>query len=229
MGNVIRIKRSSTPGAVPLSADLLSGELAVNLNDRKIYTKDHLGAVIELGAGGGGGGGASLWTAPTNNPPPTTDYFWWNSDIGRLFIYYADGDSGQWVDAAPAIQGEPGEKGDKGDQGQKGEVGQKGEKGEIGKMPWFVANTNFTANTDYRYLIDTSANSVTVTLGTPTTNGVSFVARDYASYWDINNVVVNASPNQVVSLTGESNTSVIFDIADAEVSLIWNGTNWRLF
>jgi hypothetical protein len=126
-------------------------------------------------------------------------------------------------------QGEPGQKGEKGEIGVKGEVGQKGEKGEIGKLPWQVANINFTANTDFRYLINTLAGPVSVTLGTPTTNGVSFVARDYSSYWDINNVTVNATPNQVVSLTGESNTSVIFDIADAEVSLIWNGTNWRLF
>ena len=229
MGNVIRIKRSSTPGAVPTSADLVGGELAVNLNDRKLYTKDHLNAIIEIGAGGGGGGGASLWVGVSANPPPTTDYFWFNSDTGRLYIYYNDGDSGQWVDASPVAQGEPGDKGDKGDQGNKGDIGQKGEQGEIGKLPWIVANTNFTANTDFRYLIDTSAGPVSVTLGTPTTNGVSFVARDYASYWDINNVTVNASPNQVVSLTGESNTNVIFDIADTEVSLIWNGTNWRLF
>lgn len=228
MANVIRIKRSSTPGAVPAAADLMSGELAVNLNDRKVYTKDHLGAIIEL-SGGGGGGGASLWIGPSDNPPPTTDYFWWNNDTGRLFIYYADGDSGQWVDAAPAIQGEPGEKGQKGDQGIQGIQGTKGDKGEAGQQTWLVANTNFTANTDHRYLIDTTANSVLVTLGTPSTNGVAFVARDYASYWDINNVVVDASPNQVVSLIGESNTSIIFDVADAEVSLIWNGTNWRLF
>lgn len=229
MANTIRIKRSSTPGAIPTSVDLASGELAVNLNDRKLYTKDHLGAIVEIGAGGGGGGGASLWTASSANPPPTTDYFWFNTDLGRIFIYYNDGDSGQWVDASPAIQGEQGEVGEKGDVGQKGEVGEKGSKGDIGKLPWLVSNTNFTANTDYRYLIDTSSDSVNVVLGTPTENGVSFVARDYASYWDINNVVVNASPNQVVSLSGESNTSVIFDIADTEVSLIWNGTNWRLF
>lgn len=229
MANVIRIKRSSTPGAIPTSADLLSGELAINLSDRKLYTKNHLGAIVEVGAGGGGGGGAQLWTGGSTNPPPTTDYFWFNSDTGRLYIYYVDGDSGQWVDASPTVQGEQGEKGDKGEVGSKGEVGDKGDKGDVGLMPWLVANTNFTANTDLRYLIDTTANTVTVTLGTPTTNGVSFVARDYSSYWDINNVVVNASPNQVVSLTGESNTSVIFDIADAEVSLIWNGTNWRLF
>ena len=228
MSNVIRLKRSSTSGAVPSTADLVVGELAVNVNDRKIYTKKHLNAIVELG-GGGSGGGASLWVGASNNPPPTTDYFWWNNETGRLYIYYNDGNSGQWVDAAPAVQGESGAKGDKGDVGQKGEVGQKGQKGDIGTMPWVVANSNFTANTDNRYLINTTPGPVTVTLGTPVSNGVSFVARDYGSYWDINNVTVNAHPNQVVSLIGEANTSVIFDVADVEVSLIWNGTDWRLF
>lgn len=227
MSNVIRIKRSSTPGAVPLTSDLEVGELAVNLNDRKLFTKNNLNTIVELG--GGGGGGAELWIGPSNNPPPTTDYFWWNNETGRLYIFYNDGDSGQWVDASPAVQGEQGEKGDKGDTGEKGDAGEKGQKGDIGTLPWVVANTNFTANTDLRYLIDTRLSPVTVTLGTPTTNGVSFVARDYGSYWDINNVTVNAHPNQVVSLIGESNTSVIFDVADVEVSLIWNGTEWRLF
>ncbi len=126
MANRIRIKRSSTPGAIPTSADLASGELAINLNDRKLYSKNDLGAIIEIGAGGGGGGGASLWTAPSDSPPPTTDYLWWNTDLGRLFIYYSDGDSAQWVDASPAVQGEQGEIGEKGD------VGDKGEKGDVG-------------------------------------------------------------------------------------------------
>ena len=220
MSNVIRIKRSTASGVVPTTADLLQGELAVNLYDRKLFTKDQSNNIIELTSAGGAG--LALWVANTSLLPPSTSYLWFNTDTGRLLISFNDGDSTQWVDASPSIQGE---------KGQKGEIGVTGQKGEIGEtvIPWIVANTNFTANTNEKYLIDTSGGSVSVTLGTPTTNGVSFVARDYASYWDINNVSVNASPNQVVSLTGESNTSVIFDIADAEVSLIWNGTNWRLF
>ena len=215
----IRIKRTVTPGAVPVAEALLQGELAVNLYDRKIFTKDHTNAVIELTSAGGAG--LALWTANTSTLPPTSSYLWFNTDTGRVLISYNDGSSVQWIDASPAIQGE---------KGQKGEIGDKGQKGEIGEtvIPWVVANSNFTANTNNKYLINTTNNAVTVTLGTPSVNGVSLMLRDYASNWDINNVTINAN-NQVVNLIGESNTQVILDVADAEVSLIWNGTNWRLF
>lgn len=215
----IRIKRTITPGAVPVSGDLLQGELAVNLYDRKLFTKDQANNVIELTSAGGAG--LALWTGNTATAPPSLSYLWFNTDTGRLLISYDDGTSTQWIDASPSIQGE---------KGQKGEIGDKGQKGEIGEtvIPWVVANTNFTANTNNKYLINTTNNAVTVTLGTPSVNGVSLMLRDYASNWDINNVIINAN-NQVVNLIGESNTQVILDVADAEVSLIWNGTNWRLF
>jgi hypothetical protein len=45
----IQFDRSITPGAVPLAANLLEGALAINLKDRKIFTKDELGNVISLG------------------------------------------------------------------------------------------------------------------------------------------------------------------------------------
>jgi hypothetical protein len=219
MATTIRIKRTITPGAVPVAGDLQQGELAVNLYDRKLFTKDQSNNVVELTSAGGAG--ISLWTANTATPPPSTNYLWFNTDTGRVLVSVNDGTSTQWVDASPSIQGE---------KGQKGEIGEKGQKGEIGEttIPWVVANSNFTANTNNKYLVDTSQSAIAVTLGTPSTNGVSLMLRDYASNWDINNVTINAN-NQVVNLIGESNTQVILDVADAEVSLIWNGTNWRLF
>ena len=33
---------------------------------------------------------------------PVVGQLWWNQDYGRLFVYYNDGDSYQWVDASPA-------------------------------------------------------------------------------------------------------------------------------
>ena len=53
--------------------------------------------------GGGGGGGTlslvSIGTSPPANP--SQGALWWNSDDGRLFVYYDDGSSAQWVDASP--------------------------------------------------------------------------------------------------------------------------------
>ena len=33
---------------------------------------------------------------------PNPGQLWFNSDLGRLFIYYSDGDSSQWIEASPA-------------------------------------------------------------------------------------------------------------------------------
>lgn len=44
-------------------------------------------------------GGANIGdTAPTS---PQNGALWWSSTLGRLFVYYVDVDSSQWVDASP--------------------------------------------------------------------------------------------------------------------------------
>jgi hypothetical protein len=45
---IVQLKRSSTPGAAPPASILLQGELAINLADKKLYTKDNTDAVIPL-------------------------------------------------------------------------------------------------------------------------------------------------------------------------------------
>jgi hypothetical protein len=49
----------------------------------------------------GGGSGASVSIGATAPAGPYVGDLWYNSDYGRLFIYYSDEDSQQWVDAAP--------------------------------------------------------------------------------------------------------------------------------
>lgn len=44
----IVIKNSSTATAVPTAADLVQGELAVNVTDKKLYTEDASGTVVKL-------------------------------------------------------------------------------------------------------------------------------------------------------------------------------------
>jgi hypothetical protein len=48
MSNTIQIKRSSTASSVPTAGQLAQGELAVNLVDKKLYTKDNTNAVVLL-------------------------------------------------------------------------------------------------------------------------------------------------------------------------------------
>ncbi|MDA8816994.1 hypothetical protein N9N32_00010 [Alphaproteobacteria bacterium] len=50
MATTILLKKSTTAGNIPATSEVEAGELAVNLVDRKIYTKDGSGAVIRLDA-----------------------------------------------------------------------------------------------------------------------------------------------------------------------------------
>ena len=58
MANTLKIKRSNIAGRVPTSIDLDVGELAINFPDKKIFTKDPAGQIIELG---GSGCGDCVW------------------------------------------------------------------------------------------------------------------------------------------------------------------------
>lgn len=66
MANKIVLKKSSVAAKVPLATDLDIGELAVNLADAKLYTKNASGTVIQLGAGNAGSTG------------PAYAYTWFN-------------------------------------------------------------------------------------------------------------------------------------------------------
>ena len=48
MAVTLRHKRSTTPGAVPQPADLAPGELAVNVADKKWFTKKADGTIVCL-------------------------------------------------------------------------------------------------------------------------------------------------------------------------------------
>lgn len=63
MANKIIPKKSSVPSAVPTPAQLDVGEIAFNLADKKIYSKDAGGTVIEMG--GGGTAGTAAYTKTT--------------------------------------------------------------------------------------------------------------------------------------------------------------------
>ena len=48
-------------------------------------------------ASGGGGGGASVTTDDTAPSSPSDGDLWWDSDGGKMYVYYQDADSSQWV------------------------------------------------------------------------------------------------------------------------------------
>jgi hypothetical protein len=46
------------------------------------------------------GGGASVAISDAAPSSPTANSLWWSSDLGKLFIYYNDGSSAQWVETS---------------------------------------------------------------------------------------------------------------------------------
>ena len=49
MATKIVTKNSSTASAVPTASDLVQGELAVNVADKRLFTEDNGGSIVELG------------------------------------------------------------------------------------------------------------------------------------------------------------------------------------
>src|SRR5215470_9271798 len=56
-----------------------------------------------------GGGGTSVTVGPTPPPAPAVGALWWRNDPdGRLFVFYDDGNSTQFVPATPTLKGDQG-------------------------------------------------------------------------------------------------------------------------
>jgi hypothetical protein len=54
MATQLKIKQSSVASKVPVAADLVQGELALNTTDKKLYSKDSSGNIIEIGGSSAG-------------------------------------------------------------------------------------------------------------------------------------------------------------------------------
>ena len=105
----IQLKRSNvlTGGFAkePTAAQLEYGELAVNYNtdDPAIFLKDSNNNVIRISGIGNIADDGQVELPASNTPPlnPQPGNLWYNSEDGRLYIYYKDPDTEQWVDASP--------------------------------------------------------------------------------------------------------------------------------
>lgn len=56
-------------------------------------------------AGGGGGGGASVTVSDTPPGGASENSLWWSSSLSKMFIYYNDGDTLQWVEDSTNFSG----------------------------------------------------------------------------------------------------------------------------
>ena len=105
----LQLKRSNVldTGAAkePTASQLEYGELAINYNndDPAIFLKTSSNQVIRISGVNNiaDDGQVELPSGTTTPLNPEVGNLWFNSEEGRLYIYYNDGDSSQWVDASP--------------------------------------------------------------------------------------------------------------------------------
>jgi hypothetical protein len=105
----IQLKRSNvieSGGAKPPSTEQMEyGEIAINYNkeDPAIFMKNTQGDIIRISGVGSVSDDGQVELPAGNTPPanPLSGNLWFNSTDGRLYYYYTDPDSSQWVDASP--------------------------------------------------------------------------------------------------------------------------------
>ena len=97
---VARVSVSQTPPVSPSEGDLWYHTTQARLFI--YYTDADSSQWIDAAPfNGGSSGGTSVSIGATSPIGPLAGDLWYNSDYGRLFVYYSDEDSDQWVDAAP--------------------------------------------------------------------------------------------------------------------------------
>ena len=90
MTTTIKIKNSSVAGKVPGDSDLNVAELGLNLADQKLYSKDALGNVFQIGAAGEVPSGGT-----TDRPgSPSVGDLYFDTDLD-LLIYW---NGSEWVE-----------------------------------------------------------------------------------------------------------------------------------
>lgn len=89
MATKILLKKSSTAGAVPLTTDLEIGEVALNLVDRKLYTKNNSNVVVNIG-------GAYVGTSAPSAPAEGDLWYDSTNDLLKTF------NGTVWVEAGTA-------------------------------------------------------------------------------------------------------------------------------
>jgi hypothetical protein len=101
MANKVKLKRSYTAGAVPLTTDLDTNECCVNWADGKLFVKNAAGNIVSVTLGGSGGGSGSIVTAASVSAFPAT------GSASNLYITTEDQRIWRW-DATASIYVESG-------------------------------------------------------------------------------------------------------------------------
>lgn len=105
---------------------------------------------------------------------------------------------------------------------------------ELQRTRWEVVNTDTSLSCGLRWLIDTSASALTLTMPFESAGVIPHVGDvlelvDFKASWAINNVTLTASNGQLfLNKFGNSDSVFVLDVAGLYVQFIWDGIYWRI-
>jgi|TARA_X000001036_G_scaffold154939_1_gene147074 hypothetical protein len=105
---------------------------------------------------------------------------------------------------------------------------------ELQRTRWEVVNTDTSLSCGLRWLIDTSASALSLTMPFESAGVVPHVGDvlelvDFKATWAINNVTLTASNGQLfLNKFGNTDSVFVLDVAGLYVQFIWDGIYWRI-
>ena len=135
---------------------------------------------VEVGAGGtisGGGGGSSVTVSDAAPSSPADGDMWFNSTDTKLYIYYNDGSSSQWVQALPS--------------------GGSGSGSSGSSNTWVEKTAAHTVVAGEKLLVDCSSAAVTVTLPAAAALGDEIRIIDATGNSSTNNITIARNGHKI--------------------------------
>jgi len=168
--------------AVPSSPT--ANDLWLNSTNMKLfvyYADGSSNQWVEVGAGGtisgGSGGGSSVTVSDAAPSSPADGDMWFNSTDTKLYIYYNDGSSSQWVQALPS--------------------GGSGSGSSGSSNTWVEKTAAHTVVAGEKLLVDCSSAAVTVTLPAAAALGDEIRIIDATGNSSTNNITIARNGHKI--------------------------------
>jgi hypothetical protein len=233
----IKLYYSTTASAAPSAGNLTDGELAININDGKLYYKDN-GGVVQLIASKAGASGSVTSVAMTVpsflsvSGSPITSSGTLAVSLSGTALPVANGGTGQTsLTSNNVVLGN----GTSGVQfvapGTNGNVltsnGTTWTSAVLpaGGLTYVVKSANYTTQDKEGVLTITSGGSFTVTLPASPATGAQVVVADAGASWGTNNLTVGRNGSTIGGLAED----LVCDITGASVQLVYDGTTWEVY
>jgi len=102
---------------------------------------------------------------------------------------------------------------------------------ELTKARWTLVNQSRYLRTNQKYTVDSqdTPGGFTLTLPEPRAVGDWIWLDDFTNFWSQNPVIIVSDYDFENGHLVRESSPLILDVSGASVSLIWNGTLWKIF